>query len=359
MNRSKLPAPPAVASAGAAVHGTASIRDVAELAGVSVGTVSNVLNRPDIVRAATVERVHAAINELGFVRNDAARQLRAGRSTTIGLLVLDVRNPFFTDVARGAEDEAASDGLSVVMANSDESAEREASHLDYFETQRVLGMLISPIGDLGDRLERLRAAGTPVVLVDRTAGTRSLSSVAVDDVEGGRLAAQHVLDAGRHRLAFVGGPRELEQMRDRLAGARAAAEGVEGASVEAIATAALGFEDGRRAARALLSRPAGDRPDALLAGNDLVAIGALQVLMGEGGLRVPEDMAIVGYDDIDFASAAVVPLSSIRQPRELIGQTAVQILREEAQDPSREPRQVLFKPELVVRASTAGRGAHT
>src|SRR5689334_3917817 len=108
-------------------HATVSIRDVAELAGVSVGTVSNVLNRPDIVREATVERVHAAIKELGFVRNDAARQLRAGRSTTIGLVVLDVRNPFFTDVARGAEDEAARDRLSVVMANSDESPGREAA----------------------------------------------------------------------------------------------------------------------------------------------------------------------------------------------------------------------------------------
>ncbi|WP_136611175.1 LacI family DNA-binding transcriptional regulator [Sinomonas albida] len=342
-------------SLSAPSRATASIRDVAERAGVSVGTVSNVLNRPDIVRAATVERVHAAIKELGFVRNDAARQLRAGRSTTIGLVVLDVRNPFFTDVARGAEDEAGRDGLSVVMANSDESPDREAAHVDYFETQRVLGLLISPIGDLGERLERLRIAGTPAVLVDRVAGSRSLSSVAVDDVAGGRLAAEHVLSLGRRRLAFVGGPADLAQMHDRLSGAREAASAVEGARVEAIETAGLGFDDGRRAARALLARVPGDRPDAILAGNDLTAIGALQVLMGEGGLRVPEDIAIVGYDDIDFASAAVVPLSSVRQPRELIGQTAVRILREEAEDPSLAPRNLVFEPELVVRASTAGR----
>jgi LacI family transcriptional regulator len=335
--------------------GTASIRDVAELAGVSVGTVSNVLNRPDIVRVGTVEKVHAAIKELGFVRNDAARQLRAGRSTTIGLVVLDVRNPFFTDVARGAEDEAARGGLSVVMANSDESPEREAAHVDYFETQRVLGLLISPIGDLGERLERLRSAGTPAVLVDRISGTRSLSSVAVDDVEGGRLAARHLLELGRRRLAFVGGPAGLAQIQDRLAGVRDAAEAFDGASVEAIETVGLTFDDGRRAARALLARHAADRPDALVAANDLVAIGALQVLMGEGRLRVPDDIAIVGYDDIDFASAAVVPLSSVRQPRELIGKTAVTILREEAEDPTLEPRNVVFKPELIVRASTAGR----
>lgn len=344
-----------ISNPSAPPHGTASIRDVAELAGVSVGTVSNVLNRPDIVRAGTVEKVHAAIRELGFVRNDAARQLRAGRSTTIGLVVLDVRNPFFTDVARGAEDEAGRDGLSVVMANSDESPDRESAHVDYFETQRVLGLLISPIGDLGERLERLRGAGTPAVLVDRISGTRRLSSVAVDDVEGGRLAAQHLLELGRRRLAYVGGPAGLAQIEDRLAGVRKAAEAIEGASVEAIETVGLTFEDGRRAARALLARHAPDRPDAIVAGNDLVAIGALQVLMGEGSLRVPEDIAIVGYDDIDFASAAVVPLSSIRQPRELIGKTAVTILREEAEDPSLEPRNVVFKPELVVRASTTGR----
>ena len=126
-----------------------SIRDVAERARVSVGTVSNVLNRADKVSAAVVERVHAAIAELGYVRNDAARQLRAGRSTTIGLVVLDVRNPFFTDVARGAEDAAAANGLSILLGNSDEDSAREATYLDLFEEQRVHGVLISPFGDVG------------------------------------------------------------------------------------------------------------------------------------------------------------------------------------------------------------------
>jgi len=144
-----------------------SVRDVAVAAGVSVGTVSNVLNRPDRVAGATVERVNAAIADLGFVRNDAARQLRAGRSRSIGLVVLDVSNPFFTDVARGAEQRAAEEGLSVLLGNSDESSSRERGYLDLFEEQRVHGVLISPIADDLPRLRRLRERGIPVVLVDR------------------------------------------------------------------------------------------------------------------------------------------------------------------------------------------------
>src|SRR3954469_25692679 len=128
-----------------------SVRDVAQRARVSVGTVSNVMNHPDKVAPATVERVQAAISELGFIRNDAARQLRNGRSNTIGLVVLDVRNPFFTDVARGAEDAAARAGLMVTLGNSDESTDREATYLDLFEQQRVHGILISPYSDITSR----------------------------------------------------------------------------------------------------------------------------------------------------------------------------------------------------------------
>lgn len=123
------------------------VRDVAASAGVSVGTVSNVLNSPGKVSAGTVKRVQAAITKLGFVRNDAARQLRAGRS--IGLVVLDVANPFFSDAARGAEERAAEQGLAVLLGNSDENIDRESAYLDLFEEQRVLGVLISPLGDVG------------------------------------------------------------------------------------------------------------------------------------------------------------------------------------------------------------------
>ncbi|WP_210480173.1 LacI family DNA-binding transcriptional regulator [Naasia sp. SYSU D00948] len=332
---------------------TTSVRDVARHAGVSVGTVSNVLNRPDRVSPDAVDRVQRAIEELGYVRNDAARQLRAGRSTTIGLVVLDVSNPFFAEVARGAQEEAAAHGFTVLLGSSDEDAERELSYLDLFEKQRVHGVLISPNGDVDERLRRLRSRGTPAVLVDRRSEDGSLSSVAVDDVAGGRLAVEHLLESGRRRIAFVGGPAGVRQVADRLLGARAAADGVDGAGLEVLETASLTVLEGRRAGEEIAARPAEDRPDAVFAANDLVAVGLLQALVMQRSLRVPRDIALIGYDDIDFASTAVVPLSSIRQPSRLIGETAVQLLLGEAGDPGKPPQDVVFQPELVVRASSA------
>ncbi|MRG59725.1 substrate-binding domain-containing protein [Agromyces sp. CFH 90414] len=331
-----------------------SVKDVAIAASVSVGTVSNVLNRPDKVAPATVARVLAAIDELGFVRNDAARQLRAGRSRSIGLVVLDVRNPFFTDVARGAEDRAARDGMAVLLGNSDEDGVREGAYLDLFEEQRVHGVLISPLADDLPRLERLRSRGTPVVLVDREAPDRSFSSVSVDDVVGGRLAVRHLLDTGRRRIAFVGGPVGIRQVADRLAGARQAVAEVPDATLEVIPTDSLSVLQGRAAGEGIRGRGAADRPDAVFAANDLLAMGVLQALSMMGAVRVPDDVALIGYDDIDFASAAVVPLSSIRQPAARIGHTAVDLLlREAAEGEAFAPEQVVFQPELVVRESTA------
>ncbi|MDH2443146.1 LacI family DNA-binding transcriptional regulator [Amnibacterium sp. CER49] len=327
-----------------------SVRDVAEQAGVSVGTVSNVLNNPEKVAAATAERVIAAIEALGFVRNDAARQLRAGASRSIGLVVLDVGNPFFTDVARGVEERAAEEGLVVLLANSDERRDREAAHLDLFEEQRVRGLLITPVGEVGERLHRLRARGIPTVLVDRLAG-EGFSSVSVDDVAGGRLAAQHLLDTGRRRLGFVGGPLELGQVRDRLRGAREAVAEVPDARLDVLETPGLSMTEGVSAGRRVLEQE--PRCDAVLAANDVVALGVLQGLL-LGGVRVPHDVALVGYDDIDFAAAAAVPITSIRQPRERMGAEALGLLLAELDGDERH-RQIVFQPELVVRESTAAR----
>lgn len=332
----------------------ASIKDVAARAGVSVGTVSNVLNRPEKVSVTVMTRVRAAIEELGFVRNDAARQLRAGHSKSIGLIVLDVRNPFFTDLARGAEDQAALSGLSVILGNSDEKADREAGYLDLFEEQRMHGVLISPVGDITGRLRRLSDRGIRAVLVDRTSGDGSYSSVSVDDVAGGSMAAEHLLEFGCKTIAFVGGPESIRQVADRLEGARRVVARHPGVSLEVIETGALSVLEGREAGNAILARERSDQPDAVFAANDLIAMGVLQALNMQGALHVPRDIALIGYDDIDFASASVVPLSSIRQPSALIGKTAVEILVEEADDPTLAPRQVVFQPELVVRASTGG-----
>ncbi|OIH94455.1 LacI family DNA-binding transcriptional regulator [Curtobacterium sp. MCBA15_001] len=331
---------------------TVSVREVAALAGVSLGTVSNVLNRPEKVAPATVERVQQAIAELGFVRNDSARQLRAGRSSTVGLIVLDGGNPFFTDVARGAEDAAMSKGLAVLIGNSDESTERERTYIDLFEERRVAGLLVSPAGDDLARLARLRDQGTAVVLVDRRADDEHFASVSVDDVAGGRIAVEHLLAIGRRRIAYVGGPFGIRQVVDRHAGALAAVTAA-GASLEVLRTTSLSVLEGRRIGEALQRRPAAERPDAVFAANDLIAVGLEQAFIMRGSVAVPEEIAIVGYDDIAFAEAAVVPLTSVRQPAQDLGRQAIELLVRQVDGGSDlELDHVEFTPELVVRQST-------
>ena len=331
-----------------------SVRDVAQHAGVSVGTVSNVLNHPEKVLPATVARVLESIEQLGFIRNDAARQLRAGRSTTIGLILLQASNPFFTEVARGVEEGASALGFSTLLGNSDQNHRRELAYLELFEQQRVHGVLISPVGDVTARLEGLRRTGIAAVLVDRSGAGSRTSSVSVDDVAGGRLAVEHLIEHGRRRIAFLGGRFEFRQVTDRLEGARRAVAEHPGVTLEVIEVDALDVLAGRAAGDRLRTRAAGERPDAIFAVNDLLAVGVLQSLVMLGELRVPQDVALIGYDDIDFASATVVPLSSIRQPSEQIGATALKILLEEAGEPQLAPRQVVFQPSLVARTSTTG-----
>jgi LacI family transcriptional regulator len=330
---------------------TVKIKDVAAHAGVSVGTVSNVLNGRDTVSPDAAERVRAAIDTLGYVRNDAARQLRAGRSRAIALIVLDVGNPFFAAVSRGAEARAAHDGLVVLLGSSGADRDHERLYLDQFVEQRVAGILLTRAQADGDVVARLAAAGIPLVLVDEQVGDHDVSTVSVDDVEGGYLAVAHLLARGRRRIAVVAGPLSTRQVADRLAGARRAVAEVAGATLEIIETDAMTVLAGRAAGERLRERE--DRPDAIFAANDLLAVGILQALTMLGDVHVPDDIALVGYDDIDFAAAAVVPLTSVRQPAEALGFAAVDLLLRQLDgglDPAE--RQVRFRPELVVRASS-------
>ena len=331
------------------------IKDVAKRAGVSVGTVSNVLNRPDSVSDATRRKVQRAIVELGFIRNEAGRHLRAGRSRTIAYLVLDASNPFFTDVAKGVEEVARDNGVAVFLCNSDSDASREADYLGLLAEQRVRGILVTPVDDDMSQLELFRRR-IPIVLVDR-AGGGNWCSVGVDDVDGGLLAVTHLIEQGHRRIAFIGGPLSTVQVADRLRGAHAAfqAAGRSPDDLAVLPTDALNFAEGLRAGERLLGLPKARRPTAAFCANDLVALGLLQQ-MTRTGVDVPGDLAIVGYDDIRFAGAAAVPLSSVRQPRELLGRTAAELLLAESKDlDGHVHQQVVFHPELVVRTSSLTR----
>ena len=332
----------------------AKLKDVAALARVSVGTVSNVLNRPEQVSSEKKTRVLAAIDQLGFVRNESARSLRSGSSRSLGMLVLDVRNPFFTDVALGAENVADEHKHSFILANSAEDSGREQAYLDLFEQQRVQGILITPFGDVLQRLEAMRARGIPSVLVDRLAGADRFCSVSVDDVAGGRMAMAHLLGAGSLRPAFVGGPFSLQQVDDRYRGAAAAAEKAD-VRLQLFETPNLKFERGRQVGDLISDLQPAKRPDAVFAANDQLALGLLQSFTAHG-LRVPEDIAIVGFDDIDFASQSSIPLTSIRQPRQFIGERAAQLLFDEIDSELDHVHdQLVITPELVVRQSSLRR----
>ena len=332
-----------------------SVKDVAERAQVSLGTVSNVLNRPERVSAGTRERVERAMVDLGFVLNDSARQLRMGRSNTFAYVMLDATNPFFTDVARGIELAAEKADLSLFLCNSDGRDTREHAHLAHLQQQRVDGILITPVDPESPELARITAQGTPLVIVDRTTTTGAFCSVTVDDRLGGRMAIEHLVDRGHTQVAYVGGPVTIGQVRERWEGARAAWHdaGLAEAGLVHVETETLSVEEGRRAGERIAGLPRRSRPSAVFCANDLVALGLLPQVVSTGQ-RVPEDLAIVGYDDIAFAASAAVPLTSVRQPRQSLGRTAAELLIDEVNNPEHQHQQVEFTPELIARTSTLG-----
>jgi len=331
---------------------SASVKDVAARAGVSLGTVSNVMNRPDMVSPGTRARVEAAMQDLGFVRNESARQLRAGKSRTLAYVML-ANNPFFADVAQGVDMAAEAADLSLFMCISHNSARREDEHLARLQEQRVQGILVTPVDPDSPALADVARRGTPVVLLDRTRDDQSFCTVAVDDLLGGRLAIAHLIDQGHERVAFIGGPERIGQVAERLEGARLAWRdgGKEDDRLIFLPTEGLTVADGRSAGERLAGIPATRRPTAAFCANDIVALGLLQQTIS-GGRRVPDDLAIVGYDDIEFAAAAAVPLTSVRQPRQLLGRHAAELVIDEATNPDHVHQQLLFTPELVARAST-------
>jgi LacI family transcriptional regulator len=332
--------------------GSLTIRHVAARAGVSVATVSNVLNRPGRVATPTRQRVEAAIQEIGFVRNSAARQLRGAKSQAIGLVVFYIDNPFFADVARGVEDAAGETDHLVILCNSGGERARERRQLRLLEEQRVAGILMTPIGKSPPKLhDEIRKRGTPIVLLDRRSTRRDQCSVGVDDVFGGKLVAEHLAAAGHRRIALVNGPRSITQCADRRTGflARLAEHGLSVADEHDVEMDAMTITAGEEAAAILMGSRS--RPTAIFCTNDLLAIGAEHTALA-AGFSIPDDVAMVGYDDVPFASTSFVPLSSVRQPAYELGYRAAKLLLQEATAGAHAHECVVFEPELVVRESS-------
>jgi LacI family transcriptional regulator len=325
-----------------------SLRDVAKSAKVSVGTVSNVLNRPEIVAEKTLLRVRETIKELGFVPNGFARQLRFGNSRTIGLIVPDVANPFFTEVARGVEDGANKREYAVFLCNSDESVVKEERYINVLIEQHVRGVLFAPSDIKSNRMDEMKSRGISVTLLDREQKGNDHCSVSVDDVYGGHIAIEYLGELGHQNIAWVAGPESIPQVADRGVGvAKAAKAG--GLNIETIRVQLQNSAQGEEAAKLILQLP--KMPTAVFCANDLLALGLMRGLMA-AKVKVP----ILGYDDINFASSAAVPLSSISQPAYQMGVTAADLLLSECEDgENHQHQQIRFQPKLVERESTKKR----
>lgn len=327
----------------------ATISDVARRAGVSRGTVSNVLNRPQMVAEPTRARVERAMEELAFTPRMHARLLAGAPNRTIALVLHDIGNPFFSEAARGAEDVALERSYTTSLTATRANEARQGAALRMMLSQRVSGVLLSPTAVVGSGVAMLRKKGIPVVLLDRAGGPDECS-VAVDNVKGGILVGTHLAEIGIDAFVFVGGPQRVLQHAHRLQGLKRAVPSGQPVQVVEVPEDTIAY--GEQAAGAIV-QAFPRRRVGVFCGNDLLAIGAMRGLVARR-VRVPADVAVVGYDDIEVATSLAIPLSSVRQQPYELGRTAAELLLSEIEagaEPHRH-RHRRFTPSLVVRASS-------
>lgn len=332
---------------------TITIKDVAREAGVNVSTASRALAGSYGVRKSTREKVLQVAEALNYRANTIARGLATGRSNTIGLLISDIRNPFFAEVARGVEDAADAAGFRVFVCNSDLDP---AKQMRYFETllaRRVDGVIINSISNMtAEQQNELAVAEIPIVLLNRPSGSDTrFSTISADNFEGGYQAGHYLIRLGHRSIGHLSGPREHGNLARRCKGFIKACESAEPAVTPAILYGDQSYEGGFESAKKLLNRHAG--LTAIFAANDIMAFGALRALM-EMGLKVPDDVSVIGFDDLELASVITPPLTTIRQPKYEMGQAAAQILL----SCSKVPEQRVFGVSLIERQSCRALNGH-
>ncbi len=338
----------------------ATSRDVAAAAGVSQATVSNVINHPEKVTAATRDAVLISMAELHFVVHGPARLLRAGQATAIGLCVPDVSNPFWGEVTRGASAAAAQHGSALLVCSSEESPAQEVDLLRVLERQRVAGVLIAPVEPDLEPLDRLTQRGTPVVLLNRHDPRHRLPSAAVDDTAGGMLVGEHLLSLGHRRIAVVNGAQSISWCADRWDGIRQSVQeaGLDPQKVlHEVPVETQRASEGDRVAAAV--RAITPRVTAVFCVNDLLALGLLRGLT-QLNVRVPEDVSLVGYDDDDFTEMLLPSLTTVRQEPYRLGHFACARLLLEAESGERLVATAAgvrapFQTRLIVRESVRRR----
>lgn len=330
---------------------TPTVKDVAVEAGVSVGTVSRVIAGEAAVRPALREKVNEAITKLGYRPNVTARALRTSKTDVIGLVVPDITNPFFAQLAASVERAALEAGHMVMLASSHEDLEAEQSHILAFLDRSVRGIIV--VASNGNSELEIDAP-VPIISLDRRFGSYPL--ISTDHAQAASLVVDHLYELGHRRISYIAGPPETEAGRMRQKGfvtrVQQLSEAGEKIELE-IVTGRFDYESGERAARGLLARKAGDRPTAIAAASDQQAIGALRAAR-DFKVDVPGELSVTGFDDITLARLVVPRLTTVRQPTEQLAERAVERLL--AQDPSDEDETV--EGSLVVRGSTGPAARH-
>lgn len=330
----------------------ASLQEVAQRAKVSIATVSRVLNKSDKVVPKTRAIVEQALRELGYRPSRVARRLRMkdGRAHLVGLIIPDIQNPFYAEIARGVEDAAYSAEYALLLCNSDENPEKERFYLDVMRSESVDGIVLPPFDDTDAAVIEIAATGMPVVCVDRSMAKLKTDLVEVDNHRGALEAVSHLLDKGHKHIGLIEGRPQVSTSRERRRGyLDALAE--RGITVRKELMRAGDFKQGsgRILANELLALP--KPPTALFVCNNLMTVGALATIH-QRGLRVPQDVAIVGFDDLPWAEALDPPLTVVRQPAYDVGRQAMELLLKRIMDPDRAPVTVRLLPKLVTRRST-------
>lgn len=328
-----------------------TIIDVARAAGVSTATVSRVLNNHPQVDPRLAMAVRKAAKDLGYRPSRVARSLRTRTSRVWALLISDIRNPFFTDMVRGIEDVAYAAGYSVILCNAEEDPGKEASYLELAVAESVGGVILTPTTTSTD-LTALRDAGIPAVLVDRTVEDQGVDSVMIDNAGGARRAIAHLIDGGYRRIACITGPLDKTTGSGRYAGYRSALRAAGLDLDESLVQVANFREAGGRAAMQELLR--GEPPDAVFVANNLMTIGALHAI-AEAGLDVPCQIAVIGFDDMSWATLLRPALTTVAQPTYDLGVETGRLLRSRIEGYAGAARTVTLSPELRIRESSRPR----
>jgi LacI family transcriptional regulator len=331
----------------------ANMNDIAKLARVSLGTVSHVLNNTTNVREPLRKRVLEAVEAVGYQPSQLARGLRRDKTNMIGMIIPDITNPFFPAVVKGAEDIAFSNGYRLILCNTDNDHSKELAHLNELRTYLPAGLIVIPssFSDLTVQAESYRRSGTGVVCVDRLPKSWAGDSVTADNEEGALNATRHLIEMGHKRLATIVGPLRLTNARERLNGfTRAMKEAKIPLRPEYAQETTFEMQGGY--SKALLLLRLIPRPTAIFAGNDLIALGVLRAIR-ESNLRCPEDVSVIGFDDLDIAEVTYPALSSVSQSGYQLGTTAAHILIERIHGDKSPAKHIVLKTKLSLRNSVA------